>query len=357
MMGKTKSATAPRFSFAVFVATSLVGLVLAVLVQWVFNKPIFPTETSGQVTVAYMKSHAGQEQSALLAFVNRDGDKFKVDDVSWSAPRWIGSAWEQMAANELDVGNFDRAFEIVRTAPSSADKGAALHNILHVVRVSPRAQLPVFGGPTNTPAPVAAPVDFATDGDNVVAEPTSQASVNVPTVGDFKPETKDLPIAELPAEHREWVALTIDRLKAAESIARELEPLPVVYGAWIDIKYNYEYLQQWASANRARLAAIDVLIAYDSAQHWQAFRATWVWPAVKAILAALGLGLGGVILDYYRKTLRFYSARGLGALVQDEEFRKHLGLVAKDVQSALILPGSDGQAKTPREPAHSHKPR
>ena len=354
-MEKTKSEHSPRFSLGVFVATSLLGLVVAVLVQWVFNKTTPAPETPGQVTVAYMKTHAGQQHNALLVFINRDRDKIKIDDISWPAPKWVGSAWEELVAAQLDIGNFDRAFEIVRTAPNSGDRGAALHNILHVARVSPRARLPVYGSTTYEPTPVAA--GFPANDDNVVSEPLQQDPVDFPTVGDFKPETKDLPIAKLPAEHRKWVALTIDRLKTAESIARELEPLPVVYGAWLDIKYNYESLQQWASAERARTAAIQVLVAYDTAQYWQAFREAWVWPAVKAILAALGLGLGAVILDYYKKALQFYSARGLGALVQDEEFRKHLGLVAKDVQSALILPGSDGQAKTPREPAYTVKPR
>jgi hypothetical protein len=332
----------------VFAGMSLVGLVAAALIQWVFNKPVGTPDSPAQQTVAYMTAHAGQDQGALLVAIRREGGQAKVDDVLSPAPKWIGSAWEQLVANELDAGDFDRAFEIVRAAPSSTDKGAALHNVLHVVRVSPRSQLPVFGWPLYAPAPVAPALRPAADDfsafENSVAETALDAPVDFPTVGNYKRNTQDLPLVELPAEHRNWVALTIGRLKTAESIARDLDPLPVVYGAWIDIKNNYESLQQWESAEQARTAAIQVLVAYDSAQYWQAFRETWLWPAVKAILAAAALGLGSAIFDLYRKTLQFYSARGFAALFKDKEFRKHLGVVVKNVQSGLILPERDGHA-------------
>jgi len=320
-MGKIKAQHVPTFSLPVFIATSLFGLACAVLVQWIFTSP-HPT-----MTVAYQTTHAGQDHNALLIFINRRGETVTVDEVISPAPRWIESPWEQLTANEVDSGSFDRAFEIVRSAPSSDGKAAALHNILHVIRVSPRAQLPVYG--ERGYAPVSAEV---------------QLDDSIPTVESFKPQTADLPTGEIPAEHRQWLDVTIGRIKTAESIASTLEPSPVVYGAWLDVKYNYESLQQWASAERARKAALQVVAAYENARYWQDFRATWIWPALKVVLVALAVGLGGVILDYYKKALQFYSARGLGALVQDEDFRKHLGLVAKDVQSALILPGGENGA-------------
>jgi hypothetical protein len=345
-----KSANVPRFSLPVFIATSLFGLVVAILVQWIFESAR-PTMT--RVTVAYQTTHSGQDHNSLLVYVNRKGETITVDDVVSPAPKWIESPWEQLTANEVDIANFDRAFEIVRSAPSSAGKAAALHNILHVVRVSPRAQLPVYGGTTYVPAdyaptPVSAELPLA-NSENVAQ--------SVPTVGSFKPQTGDLPSAEIPAEHRQWFDLTLDRLKTAEAIARTLEPLPVVYGAWLDIKYNYESLQQWNSAERAHETALQVAAAYENSQYWQDFRATWIWPAVKAILVALAVGLGGVILDYFKKAFQFYSARGLSSLVQDEDFRKHLGLVAKEVQSSLILPESDEDGSPVRGKMPVAKPR
>jgi hypothetical protein len=147
-----------------------------------------------------------------------------------------------------------------------------------------------------------------------------------------------LAIELLPAEHREWVASTIERIKTAATIAAGLEPTPVVHGAWLDIVYNYESLQQWASAEKARSAAIRVQIDYEGSLYWQELREKFLWPGIIAIIAALGAGIGGVLMEYFTRVLRFYSAHGLGALIRDEDFRKDLGLVAKDVQSALILP-------------------
>lgn len=101
---ESKAVYSPKPSLAIFFATSLFGLVLAFLVQWIFRGPLLTPDSPSKVTVAYMNAHAGQSHQALLAFVNPDGEQFKVDDVDWTAPKWVETAWEQLVANKVDVG-------------------------------------------------------------------------------------------------------------------------------------------------------------------------------------------------------------------------------------------------------------
>lgn len=325
----------PRFSRKVFLAAALLGMVASILVQWVYQKPPATPESPTQTYVAYMNAHAGEDHNALLVVVGRDGDKITVEDTTSYAPKWVGSAWELLTARQLETGDFDRAFAVVRSAPNAADRAGALHNILHVVRVSPRALLPVFGANGDGAVPFAASA----------AAPVSRA--DSPTVGNFKPQTENLAIHQIPADHREWVALTIQRLKTAEAILAGLEPLPAVYSAWLDIEYNYEMLQQWASASAAKRAAIRVLVAYDRSQYWQEFRATYAWPVVISFLSMIGAGIGGLLLDYFVKALRFYSARGLNVVIRDKELRKQLGLIRRHANSTPTV--QEGEPLATRE--------
>jgi hypothetical protein len=199
----------------------------------------------------------GESKQALLVSVSRDDGPVTVTEQLSPVEKWIGSGWEKMVASQLDYGDFDEAFETVRAAPISDDRASALHNVLHVIRVSPNAQVPVFNeAPVYVPAPTVTPplTVPAADDENartpvinpsIRAEPTAFVLKTITTLKRFK---DDLPIGSVPIERRQWAALTLARLRTAEAIANELEPTPIAHGAWLDIVDNYYSLAQWASS-------------------------------------------------------------------------------------------------------------
>jgi hypothetical protein len=61
----------------------------------------------------------------------------------------------------------------------------------------------------------------------------------------------------------------------------------------------------------------------------------------------IGAGIGGLLLDYFVKALRFYSARGLNVVIRDKELRKQLGLIRRHANSTPTV--QEGEPLATRE--------